>query len=200
MSGLYFVWLAAEIKRQHENKKQDKRRTKRKVRRRGFRSDYREKALSRSILRAQLFEVFGTPGKAILDNLEESIENLEMELDYAETFYSRQKVLHKIQEALKGVTVCLKRAYYNNNFTRKWALQSQLGQMIINASELDKQIYINFDSDRFLEYMKKKIELLIDSYRRTIGKDFSLAEQKAEEIRVMIETAEKDRIGLANRD
>ncbi len=200
MSGIYFVWLAAEIKKQHENKKQDKRRARRKVRRRGFRSDYREKALSRSILRTQLFEVFGTPGKLILDNLEESIENLEMELDYAETFYSRQKVLHKIQEALKRVIVCLKRAYYNNNFTRKWALQSQLGQMIINASELDKQIYINFDSDRFLEYMKKKIELLIDSYRRTIGKDLSLAEQKAEEIRVMIETAEKDKVGLVNPD
>lgn len=202
MPGSYFMWLGYMKKSELESAPPGERRKRnrhgvfelRLLGRLNNRKEHRNGALHRSILRTQVFRAYQTPGRRVLERLDDCIGKLLMEMDLCESFYSRDKVTAKIKDDLERSIRYLNRAYNSRFFKKEDILRYVLNQLLVSASGIRNQINENPYSDRFLEYLKKRIGYFLKAYQGTIGKDLVLAEEKAAETGVSPEIlAEADK-------
>jgi len=199
MPGSYFMWVGYMKKNELELESPGGRRKRDEYGKFGLRlfgkpnnrRGHRDAALYRSILRVQVFQAYSSPEGWILKKLDDCIDKLLMEIDLCENFYSRDKVITKIKDDLEGVIRYLKKAHNNRIFGKEHILRYVLNQLSVLTSSIWNQINENPYSDRYLEYLRKRIGYLIKAYQGTIGKDLALAEEKAAEIESLPEIISK---------
>ena len=195
MPGSYFMWLGFVKKNELELKSRGARRKRdrhgefelRLLGKLNDRRGHRDGALHRSILRTQIFQVYRSPGERILKKLDACIGKLIMEMDLGESIYSHDKVIAKIKDELDGVIRQLKRASNSRFFRKENVLKYVLGQLTASASSIQNQMDESTYSDRFLEYLRKRVGYFVKAYQGTIGKDLALAQEQADEMTALLE-------------